>query len=171
MKGYATKLIEVTEKHADRIASQWLGDVRMNPKTPSYHTFSDEKALSHADAFYRNFRSLFSAEKPYDAARKFFTKYADERYAEGIPLHEAVYALILMRRHIWLYAEFQSLFTSAVEHQQAAESLTRTILMFDYATYVITERYEELMKREMEERIRREGRQGGQRHSAGARPK
>jgi len=171
MKGYATKLIEVTEKHADRIASQWLGDVRMNPKTPSYHTFSDEKALSHADAFYRNFRSLFSAEKPYDAARKFFTKYADERYAEGIPLHEAVYALILMRRHIWLYAEFQSLFTSAVEHRQAAESLTRTILMFDYATYVITERYEELMKREMEERIRREGRQGGQRHSAGARPK
>ena len=171
MKGYATKLIEVTEKHADRIASQWLGDGRMNPKTPSYHTFSDEKALSHAAAFYRNFRSLFSAEKPYDAARKFFTKYADERYAEGIPLHEAVYALILMRRHIWLYAEFQSLFTSAVEHQQAAESLTRTILMFDYATYVITERYEELMKREMEERIRREGRQGGQRHSAGARPK
>ena len=171
MKGYATKLIEVTEKHADRIASQWLGDVRMNPKTPSYHTFSDEKALSHAAAFYRNFRSLFSAEKPYDAARKFFTKYADERYAEGIPLHEAIYALILMRRHIWLYAEFQTLFVSAVEHRQAAESLTRTILLFDYATYVITERYEELMKREMEERILREGRPGGQHQAAGARPK
>ncbi|NPV03502.1 MAG: hypothetical protein HPY67_02065 [Syntrophaceae bacterium] len=171
MKGYATKLIEVTEKHADRIASQWLGDVRMNPKTPSYHNFSDEKALSHAAAFYRNFRSLFSAEKPYDAARKFFTKYADGRYAEGIPLHEAIYALILMRRHIWLYAEFQSLFVSAVEHQQAAESLTRTILMFDYATYVITERYEELMKRETEERIRREGRPGGRQQPAGERPK
>jgi len=171
MKGYATKLIEVTEKHADRIASQWLGDVRMNPKTPSYHTFSDEKALSHAAAFYRNFRSLFSAEKPYDAARKFFTKYADERYAEGIPLHEAIYALILMRRHIWLYAEFQSLLVSTVEHQQAAESLTRTILLFDYATYVITGRYEELMRRETEERLRRGGRPHAGRQAAGARLK
>ncbi len=171
MRGYANRLIDLTEKHADRIALQWLGDVRMNPKTPSYHTFSDEKALSHAAAFYRNFRTLFCTEKPFDAARKFFTKYADERYAEGIPLHEAIYALILMRRHIWLFAEFQTLFVSAVEHRQAAESLTRTILLFDYATYVITERYEELMKREMEERILREGRPGGQHQAAGARPK
>jgi hypothetical protein len=160
MKGYATKLIEITEKHADRIAAQWLGDVRANPKTPSYHSFSDEKALSHAIAFYRNFRALFSTEKAFDAAQKFFTRYADERYSEGIPLHEALYALILMRRHIWLFAEFQALFVSTVEHQQAAESLTRTILMFDYATYVITGRYEELMKRETEERIRLGSRAG-----------
>lgn len=165
MKGYATKLIEVTEKHADRIASQWLGDVRVNPKTPSYHSFSDEKALSHAVAFYRNFRSLFITEKPFDAAQKFFTKYADERYSEGIPLHEAVYALILMRRHIWLFAEFQTLFVSTVEHQQAAESLTRTILLFDYATYVIAERYEALMKRETEERFRRDVKSGPSRQT------
>jgi hypothetical protein len=160
MQGYATKLIEITELSADQIALQWLKDVRANPKTPSYHSFSDEKALSHASAFYRNFRSLFCTDKPFEAARKFFTKYADERYSEGIPLHEAIYALILMRRHIWLYAEFQAVFVSAVEHHQAAESLTRTILMFDYAMYVITGRYEELMKREMEERIRLDSKKG-----------
>jgi hypothetical protein len=156
MKGYAAKLIELTEQGADKIAHQWLKDVRANPKTSAYHNFSDEKSLSHASAFYKNFRMLFCSDKPFDAARKFFTKYADERYSEGIPLHEAIYALILMRRHIWLYAEFQTLFVSAVEHHQAAESLTRTILVFDYATYAITGRYEELMKREMEERIRRD---------------
>jgi hypothetical protein len=144
MKGYATKLIEITELNADKIARQWLKDVRANPKTPTYHNFSDEKALSHAIAFYKNFRALFCADKPFDAARKFFT----------------IYALILMRRHIWLYAEFQAVFVTAVEHHQAAESLTRTILMFDYATYVTTERYEELMKREMEERIRLDSKTG-----------
>jgi hypothetical protein len=41
-----------------------------------------------------------------------------------------------------------------VEQHQAVESLTRTILMFDYATYVLAERYEELMKREMNERVK-----------------
>ena len=171
MKGYASRLIELTEKQAERIALQWLGDVRGNPKTPSYHTFSDEKALAHAVAFYRSFRVLFSTERPFDAAQKFFTKYADERYSEGIPLHEALYALTLMRRHIWLYAEFQALFVSTMEHQQAAESLTRTILLFDYATYVITGRYEELMRRETEERLRRGGRPHAGRQAAGARLK
>ncbi len=156
MNGYATKLIEVTEQNAEKIARQWLKDVRVNPKTPAYHHFSDEKALSHAMQFYHNFRALFLSDKPFDAAKKFFTKYADERYSEGIPLHETIFALVLMRRHIWLYAEFQALFVTAVEHHQAAESLTRTILMFDYAMYVISERYEELMKREMDERHRRD---------------
>ena len=54
--------------------------------------------------------------------------------------------MVLMRRHIWLYAEFQAIFVSAVEHQQAAESLNRTILMFDYAIYVITEKYQFLIQ-------------------------
>ena len=145
MKGYATRLIEVTEKHAERIAVHWLDDVRVNPKTPSYHNFSDEKALSHAVAFYRSFRVLFSTERPFDAAQKFFTKYADERYSEGIPLHEALYALTLMRRHIWLYAEFQAVFITITEQRQALDSQTRTILIFDYIAYVLTEKYVSLM--------------------------
>jgi hypothetical protein len=67
MQGYATKLIEITERGADKISLQWLKDVRANPKTPAYHNFSDEKALSHAVAFYKNFRALFCTDKPFEA--------------------------------------------------------------------------------------------------------
>lgn len=154
MTAHATKLIELTERNAEKIAKQWLKDVRANPRTPSYQTLSDERALEHAKEFYSHFRQLFFTDKPFQEAKKFFSKYADERFAEGIPMHEALYALILMRRHIWLYAEFQAVFITAVEQHQAVESLTRTILMFDYATYVLAERYEELMKREMNERVK-----------------
>ena len=154
MKGHATKLIEITERNAPDIAKKWLKDVRSNPRTPSYHNLAEDRALEQAMEFYRHFRALFCTEKPFQEARKFFAKYADERFAEGIPLHEAIYALVLMRRHIWLYAEFQAIFITAVEQHQAVESLTRTILMFDYATYVLSERYEELMRREMNERVK-----------------
>lgn len=154
MKGHATKLIEITERNAAAIAKKWLKDVRANPRTPSYQSLSEDRALEHAVEFYNHFRALFCTEKPFQEARKFFSKYADERFTEGIPLHEALYALVLMRRHIWLYAEFQAIFITAVEQHQAVESLTRTILMFDYATYVLAERYEELMKREMNERVK-----------------
>jgi hypothetical protein len=89
---------------------------------------------------------MFVHDEPCRHAEIFFEHYAEKSCREGIPLHEAVYALILMRRHIWLYAEFQAVFIVAVEHRQAVESLSRTILMFDYAMYFITRKYLELMK-------------------------
>jgi hypothetical protein len=148
MKAYATKLIDLTENNADKIAGQWVRDVKTNEKTKSYHRAGNEKIMHQATEFYRHFREMFVHDAPYKYAEKYFEYYAEERYREGIPLHEAVYALILMRRHIWLYAEFQAIFITAVEHRQAVESLSRTILMFDYAMYIITRKYRELMKLE-----------------------
>ena len=91
---------------------------------------------------------MFFNESPYEQAKEIFEKYAEEKYKEGVPLHETLYALILMRRHMWLYAEFQSLFSVEVEHRQAVESLSRTILMFDYIMYVVTRQYWKMLKLE-----------------------
>ncbi len=158
MRAHATKLIDITERNALDIAKKWLKDVRSNPRTPSYQNLTEDRALEHAVEFYHHFRALFCTEKPFQEAKKYFSKYADERFTEGIPLHEALYSLVLMRRHIWLYAEFQAIFITAVEQHLAVESLTRTILMFDYAMYVLAERSEELMRREMNERVKARGR-------------
>jgi hypothetical protein len=73
------------------------------------------------------------------------SKYAEARFKEGVPLHEALYAVILMRRHIWLYAEFQTIFITITEQRQALDSQTRTILIFDYIAYTVTEKYASLM--------------------------
>ena len=88
MKGYATKLIEITEHNADKIALQWLKDVRVNrtiPRPRPITTSPTRRPCRTPSQFYTNFRALFCTDKPFDAARKFFTKYADERYSEGIP--------------------------------------------------------------------------------------
>ena len=50
------------------------------------------------------------AENPYEEAKTFSWKYAENFYRKKIPLQEAIYALMLMRRHLWLYAEFQGTF-------------------------------------------------------------
>lgn len=149
----AKKLIDVTEHNADKIARQWFADVTKNPKTPSYHDLSEEKAIPMAVEFYQRFRSLFDARKPFEEAKRIFVLYADECYAKELPLQEAIYALTLMRRHMWLYAEFQAIFTTAVEQHQAVESLNRTILLFDYAIYVITQRYQDRMNGEIQKQL------------------
>ena len=150
----STKLIELTETHAEEITQQWYNNIKNNPKTPFYHKIPEEKAKQQALNFYSRFGKLFLSEQPFDDAHTLFAKYAEDRYKEHIPLPQVIYAITLMRRHMWLYAEYQSTFTTAVEHHHAAESLNRTILMFDYATYVIVLQYDEMLRKEIEEKIK-----------------
>jgi hypothetical protein len=152
VRAFATKLIDFTEQNADKIAAQWVKDVKTNIKTYSYHDAPDEKIMCQALEFYNSFRQMFFNESPYEQAESIFEKFADDNYREGIPLHETMYAMILMRRHIWLYAEFQSIIISETEHRKAIESLSRTMLMFDYIMYVIARKYWKILKLELLER-------------------
>ena len=45
MKSYASKLIEITDRHAEAIAKQWYNNIKMNPRTPYYHKMPEEKAV------------------------------------------------------------------------------------------------------------------------------
>jgi hypothetical protein len=154
MKSYATKLIEITEKHAEAIAQQWYNNIKMNPKTPFYHTMPEGKAIQQALNFYNRFGRLFLSDTPFEEAHTLFAKFAEDSYLARIPLPQIIYAITLMRRHMWLFAEFQATFTTAIEHHHATESLNRTILMFDYATYVIVLKYDELLRKEIEEKFK-----------------
>jgi len=126
----------------------------MNPKTPAYRSMPESRAIRQAITFYSNFHSLFFTDNPFEEANTLFCKYAEERYMEHIPLPQVIYALILMRRHLWLFAEYQATFITPVEMQHAAESLSRTILMFDYAMYIVIMKYDELLRKEMDEKFK-----------------
>jgi hypothetical protein len=153
MQAYGTKIIDLAEANAKDIAKQWAADVRKHKRTPTYHNIPEEQVIDQAIIFYMHFRQMFYTDKPFEAAKSFSIKYAEDRYKEKIPLQEALYALILIRRHLWLYAEFQATFITTLEQRQATESLNRTILMFDYVCYQVTERYQELLKAEVDSRL------------------
>ena len=153
MQAYAAKLIDLIELKAKNIAKQWATDVMKHNRTPSYSSLPQDRVIERGVEFYRLFRQMSLAEIPYEAAKNFSSKYAKDCYLEKIPLQEAVYALILLRRNLWLYAEFQGVFVSALEMQQAIESLNRTILMYDYVSYQVIEKYQELIKDDVDKKL------------------
>jgi len=148
MKVYAVKYLELVEKHADKIAARWVKDVKSNDKTPTYKNLDEQKITFQCVRFYQNFSKMFLDEKVTDDVCRYFRSYARESYAMGIPGKETIYALILMRRHIWLYAEFQLIFSSGIAQQEAMDTLNRTILLFDYAAYEVTREYHKQMKKD-----------------------
>jgi hypothetical protein len=146
MKTYAIKYLELAEKHAEKIAARWLKDVKSNAKTPTYKSLNEDDLTYQCVRFYQNFSKMFLDEKITDDVLRYFRSYAHESYSMGIPAKETIYALILMRRHIWLYAEFQTIFSSGIDQRQALDTLGRTILLFDYAAYEVTKEFQAMIK-------------------------
>jgi len=148
MKTYAIKYVELAEKHAGRMSKRWAMDVQNNTRTKKYKELDEQRIIDVGVKFYHNFSKMFAEEKIDDTSLRYFRNYAQESFALGIPMDQAVYALILLRRHIWLYAEFQTIFSSGIDQRQALDTLSRTILLFDYAAYEVTKEYQELIKME-----------------------
>ncbi|OPY09261.1 MAG: hypothetical protein A4E66_01758 [Syntrophus sp. PtaB.Bin001] len=146
MRVFADRLFDVLVQHKRDIAASWATDVRKNPKTPSFKEYTQDQCINYAVDFYENFIKVFFESKPYPEQEAYFSKYAERRFKEGIPLHEAIHALIMMRRHLWLFADMQVIFTSPLDQYQAVETITRTIRLFDHAIYIIIRRYKELEK-------------------------
>lgn len=144
MRAFADKLIDVLENHTKEIAEQWGRIVSGNSRTPSFHSLNPDQYIPHAVSFYRNIRKLYHSEKPHTEETQYFMNFAEEMYKTEVPLHEVIYALMLMRRQIWLFADFNALFITTLEMHQAVESINRTILMFDHVIYSVAGRYGEL---------------------------
>ncbi len=143
---YADKLLNFTEQHAGEIAKQWAKALVSNPKTPSYRKVREFKLINQGESFFKNLKKFYFEQKTYDVVSAYFSKFAEDQFYENIPLEEVIYALIMLRRQMWLFAEFQVLFTSALDQYQAAESINRTVLLTDYAIYTIIKKYKGLSK-------------------------
>jgi len=137
--------MELVERHAEDMAKRWAKGVRSNLKTMHYVTLDEEEIIYQCIKFYQQFSKMFLDEKLSEDVLEYFRAYARESFKMGIPMDQALYALILMRRHIWLYAEFQTIFSTGIDQRQAVDTLSRTILLFDYAAYEITKEYQILI--------------------------
>lgn len=143
------KLLDLMANKSEAIARNWARAVIQNTKTPFYRYFNEDYLIPQAAEFYRKLSGVYTLRDPYPAIHDFMFPFAEKRFLEGVPLPETLYAITLMRRHIWLYAEFQAIFITITEQHQALESQTRTTLIFDYIAYAVTEKYISLMEASM----------------------
>ena len=148
-KPLADRLIDLSVRNAEQIAEQWHKALINNPRTGSYKSIARETCLRHAVNIYKNLGQMYFADNCYQvvAQNLDIAGFVEDHFARGIPLEEAIYALILMRRQIWLYSEQQSLFNVPEDMYELVQGINRVLLLFDYATYIVASKYRDLAGR------------------------
>ncbi len=144
----ADRLIDLCARHADQMAEQWYQALISNPRTRSFAAVPREACRRHAVHMYRNLGQMYLAEDPFQAVAHNLdvTGLAEDLHGRAIPVEEVVYALVLMRRQIWLHSERESLYVTPEDMNEVVISINRVTLLFDYATFNAVSRYRQMSR-------------------------
>jgi hypothetical protein len=95
---------------------------------------------------------MFYSDRPAETSREFFVRYAEEQYAAKIPFTWPSMRSSCCGCHIWLYAEFQVIFITAVT-EAGRGHLVRTILMLDLRHHLHEPALPGVIRGELNERL------------------
>lgn len=135
------RLVRVIEQHADELTHALVDDLQTNRQTPSYHGLSRDAVHGRTYDVYKNLGTWLNSKADQDIAAA-YTNLGRRREAEGVPLHEVIYALILTKYHLRDYIRTAGLIDSAVDLYQALELQRRLGHFFDKAIYYTVRAYE-----------------------------
>lgn len=150
MRLISDKLVELVEKHSDIIIKRWIERLKIDPTTASY-----QKNIEYLGVKAHRILKQLGRWVSYDTTKEDIgKKYADdgiELFRMQVPLCEAIRAMYLLRRTLWLDVETESVFDSALQLHQMRELSDRVILFFDRAEYYLIRGYMEEMNRRIKE--------------------
>lgn len=135
------RLVRLIEEHADQLTRGVINDLQSNPRTPAYHHLPHDAMHHRVYAVYRNLGQWLGHETD-DAIEASYTDLGKKRSAEGTPLSEVVYALVLTKYHLRDYIRSSGLVDSAVSLYQEQELHRLLGQFFDKATYYTVKGYE-----------------------------
>jgi len=142
----ADRLMKLCESNAEAIAGQWHKAISNNHRTKAYSAMPKEGCIRHASFIYKNLHRMYFADDCEKAVSELMDVdgFFQDNFARNIPLEQLIYALIMMRRNVWLHAESEGLYGDASDMLMALESINRVLLIFDYAIYQAGLKYKEL---------------------------
>ncbi len=137
----SARLVRLIEEHAEQLTEAVVSDLRSNLRTAAYHGISRDELHHRAFQVYRNL-GHWLGHKTDENIESSYSELGSKRFAEGVPLSEVIYALVLTKYHLRDYIRTAGLVDSAVELYQEQELHRRVGNFFDKAIYYTAKGYE-----------------------------
>ena len=136
------KFVRLIEDHHQEIIEHFMNDVLNNKKTIAYRNFDQQGLYEIGSRVYRELSKWVTKDLPKDEVKEYYTKLGKLRSQEGIPASQFFQALVLLKRHMWLFIR-KRLEDEIADYKQAMEINDRVVLFFDRASYYMLTGYDE----------------------------
>ncbi len=135
------RFVEIIEENHQTITEQYMNDLLKNPETPSYRTLDRQKIYEESDRIYREMSTWIVKQYSKTEIAKRYIRLGQDLFDQGVPFSQASKALILQRRHLWLFI-LDKLYYDASLYKEALDLNNRVVLYFDRAGYYQLQGYE-----------------------------
>ncbi len=141
------KIMEVLKGDAELLSRRVVNDLLSRGETEYHRKYSEDLIYERVYDVYSTLGYWLDRARPKEEIYKRFSDLGRKRFDDGIPLHEVIMFLMLIKRHLWLYLLEKHFFESSYELLQSLEVNNRVVLFFDRAILAASMGYEEeLMK-------------------------
>jgi hypothetical protein len=130
------------QTHADALTTAFVSDLVSNPKTPFLARVAREDLERGAATLYTSLADWL-AEKQADKLETNFRARASRQRKAGVPLSEIVFAVILLKRHLWEFVKRNALVDSIGDLYQRDEVIVLIGEFFDRLLYATAKGYQE----------------------------
>ena len=135
-------LMRLIETHAEELTEKVIKALRTNPRTAFLHEVSEAELKRRGFDLYHNL-GRWLGEKSEAEIESTYREIGRRRFREGVPLSELVYALVLMKQHLWDFIRKNDL-PETVTNLYGEEQLEMMVgQFFDKALYHAVRGYEE----------------------------
>lgn len=136
------RLVRLIEAHSERLSRGLTEQIRNSERTSDFKKIPAEDLQRATTELYRNLGEWLLQKTERDIAVRFRT-IAQRRAAEGIRLHQFVWALTLSREHLWHFLQRESFADTVVALHGEIEAQQLLSQFFDRALYYAIVGYEE----------------------------
>ncbi len=136
------RFVKLVEENHQEITERFMNDLLKNPDTRAYATIDRNKIYESSDRVYRDLSRWITKDTPKDIIRDHYMKLGRDRLDQGIPQSQVQKALVLQKRHLWLFV-MDKLYGDLTSYKEAVDVNNRVVLFFDRATHFMLEGYEQ----------------------------
>ena len=153
----AYRLVRLIETHAERLAKGLLVKLQHSEKCRSFQNVPAREFEQRVYEVYDHLGEWLLGKKEEDIARR-YTEIGQRREAQGVPMSELIYAIMLTREHLWEYLKHEANVEKPVEVFGELEMLELLEQFFDRAMYYAAQGYEQAHAARLERELAHAGR-------------
>ncbi|PKL39996.1 MAG: hypothetical protein CVV44_07190 [Spirochaetae bacterium HGW-Spirochaetae-1] len=137
--------VRLIEEEHQEITERFMNDLIKNADTSAYRSLNRDHVYEGSDVVYRDLSKFIAKAYPKDKIKEHYIKLGKERFNQGIPFPQVQKALVLQKRHLWLFV-MDKLYNDLTSYKEAVDLNNRVVLFFDRATNYMLRGYEDMYK-------------------------